>query len=191
MTATIAVGRDFPDGIAVDPSTHYVYVANNGDNTVSVIDESGDAQTGTVIATISVGNTPSAVAVDPFGWWSEPTPSHNVYVTNQNDGTVSVISPEVSPTINGTPSDTTTGTTYWYQFSVTGFPTPTLASSGALPPGLTLAQDGTLSGTPTTPGTYKFVVTASNLLGSATDSVSMTVTRSIHQPNPPCKPLCQ
>jgi YVTN family beta-propeller protein len=71
-TVTIPVGN-FPDGVAVDPSNHNVYVANVSDNTVSVIDESNDSHRGTVTATIPVGNDPTAVAVDPT--------NHNVYVT--------------------------------------------------------------------------------------------------------------
>ena len=52
-----------------------------------------------------------------------------------------------------------------------GFPTPTVAlarNSGALPPGLTLAADGTISGTPTTAGSYTFNLTGRNFVGSAT-----------------------
>jgi len=72
VTATIPVGA-LPWGVAVDPSTHNVYDANDA-GTVSVIDESGDGHTGTVTATIPVGTNPWEVAVDPS--------THNVYVTN-------------------------------------------------------------------------------------------------------------
>ncbi len=59
MTATI-VGND-PDGVAVDPAAGTVYVANDGDGTVSVI----DVATNSVTATIPVGSGPYAVAADP------------------------------------------------------------------------------------------------------------------------------
>ena len=52
-----------------------------------------------------------------------------------------------------------------------GSPAPTVAlgaRSGALPPGLTLANDGTISGTPTTAGTYTFNLRAWNFTGSST-----------------------
>ena len=52
VTAAIGVGTH-PEGMAVDPVTDTVYVANGGDGTVSVIDE----VTGTVTATIGVGPT--------------------------------------------------------------------------------------------------------------------------------------
>jgi YVTN family beta-propeller protein len=79
---TIEVGS-YPSGVAVDPGTHNVYVANNADNTVSVIDETGDGSTGTVTATIGVGVAPSGVAVDPS--------TQKVFVANSVDNTVSVI----------------------------------------------------------------------------------------------------
>ena len=56
------------------------YVTNAHDNTVSVI----DTTTASVIATVPVGSSPSAVAVTPNGRF--------VYVTNQLGNTISVIS---------------------------------------------------------------------------------------------------
>jgi len=85
----IRVGR-IPLGIAVDQATNTVYVANAGDNTVSVIngatcdagDTSGCSQKP---ATVAVGAFGDAVAVDPV--------TNTVFVTNQaaRPGTVSVI----------------------------------------------------------------------------------------------------
>lgn len=60
VTGTVTVGKG-PKGVAVDPSTHMVYVANSGDDTVSVI----DAASRTVVGSIRVSGEPSAVAVDP------------------------------------------------------------------------------------------------------------------------------
>ena len=78
VTATVPVGKN-PWGVAVDPGTHTVYVANaGGDNSVSVIDGSRR----TVTATVPV-KIPWGVAVDPG--------LHTVYVTNWGDDTVSVI----------------------------------------------------------------------------------------------------
>jgi len=56
-----------------------VYVANNGSNSVSVIDAAGNA----VVATIPVGNVPYGIAVDPSGT--------RVYVANNGSNSVSVI----------------------------------------------------------------------------------------------------
>ena len=65
VTGTITVGKR-PSGVAVDPSTHTVYVANSGDDTVSMI----DPVSRTVTASIAVGDRPQVVAVDPAPIWS-------------------------------------------------------------------------------------------------------------------------
>ena len=66
--------------MGVDPSTHTVYVANETDGTVSVI----DGTTNTVTATIVVGSNPIGVGVDPS--------THAVYIANGSlTDTVSVI----------------------------------------------------------------------------------------------------
>jgi YVTN family beta-propeller protein len=62
--------------VAVDPGSRTVYVTNDADDTVSVI----DASTRTVTATVPVGKEPVGVAVDPD--------THTVYVANWFDGTV-------------------------------------------------------------------------------------------------------
>lgn len=69
----------------------------------------------------------------------------------------------MSPTVGST------GAQYRYQFVANGQPTPryTLAS-GSLPPGLVLAADGTLEGTPTAQGSSTFSVRATNSAGSFT-----------------------
>ena len=85
--ATVPVGNG-PFALAVDRLTDTVYVANSGDNTVSVID--GATCNGTHHAgcsqtppTVAVGSGPLGVAVD------EQT--NTVYVTNNNTNTVSMI----------------------------------------------------------------------------------------------------
>jgi YVTN family beta-propeller protein len=62
QVAHISVGKN-PSAIAVDPITHRVYVANDGDHTVSVI----DGLTNSNIRTIPVGNYPSAIGVEDLG----------------------------------------------------------------------------------------------------------------------------
>lgn len=166
VTSTIGTGA-FPYGVAVDPTTSTVYVTNHSDNTVSVIDETTD----TVTSTLGVGSSPVGVAVD--------TTSGAAYVADNADDSMSVITsvPAVAPSISGTPpSPATAGTPYSFAYSVSGTPTPTTTvTGGALPDGLTLSSDGTLSGTPTTAGSYTFTVTASNGIGSDASTQSTIV----------------
>jgi YVTN family beta-propeller protein/VCBS repeat-containing protein len=90
----IGVGRD-PTGVAV--SGDRIYVANQYDKTVSVI----DATNGTVVATIPVGGSASALAVTPDG--------SRAYVTIKGSNRVAVINTAtntVTKTINVGPGPT-------------------------------------------------------------------------------------
>jgi len=85
-TATIHVGV-IPWALAVDQSLHTLYVANNQDETLSVIDTNTcNATTHSSCSirppTLQVGGGPQAVAVDPS--------TNTVYTANFNDNTVSV-----------------------------------------------------------------------------------------------------
>ena len=73
MTTEIKVGRD-PDGVAVNPRTHTIYVTNTTSGTVSVI----NAKTNTVSKTIKVGRNPWGIAVIPL--------TGTVYVANEGAG---------------------------------------------------------------------------------------------------------
>ena len=87
VTATIPVGR-FPVGVAVNPRTDTIYVANANSGTVSVI----SGRTNTVVATIRVGRVPGGVAVNPR--------TNTIYVTNERrPGTVQVISGQTNTVV--------------------------------------------------------------------------------------------
>ncbi len=81
----------------------------------------------------------------------------------------------------GTPYNqtiTATGGTAPYTFAVT---------SGTLPPGLTLATNGTLSGKPTSAGSFSFTVTATDhggATGSQTYSLVVPAPKSLPSPRP-------
>jgi len=70
-----------------------------------------------------------------------------------------------------------------YQFALAG---------GALPPGLSLATSGLLSGTPAKQGTYNFTLTATNLENGCSDSHAYTITVTLSCPaltiDPPTLP---
>lgn len=86
IVATFAVGTT-PSGIAVSPHGSLVYVANFGEDTVSVVDGS------TVTATLPVGSCPQGLAVTPDGNW--------LFVANTADSVVSIIDTSV-PSVVGT-----------------------------------------------------------------------------------------
>src|ERR1700683_1567577 len=76
-----------PFDVAVSPTgpeAGGVYVANEGTDTVSVINPA----TNTVTATIAVGTSPEGVAISPAG-----PEAGDVYVVNEGTDTVSVINP--------------------------------------------------------------------------------------------------
>lgn len=66
-------------GVAFPTSVNLIYVANNLDDNVSVI----DGNTNTVIATVTVGDGPVAASVNPI--------TNQIYVTNQFSNNVSVV----------------------------------------------------------------------------------------------------
>lgn len=74
---TINVGS-YPQGVALSPNTGCLYVANAGDDTISVI----SSHTFTRMASVQVGDWPNDVAIDSI--------TGQVFVSNKNDGTVSV-----------------------------------------------------------------------------------------------------
>ncbi|HUR18576.1 MAG TPA: putative Ig domain-containing protein [Acidimicrobiales bacterium] len=101
-------------------------------------------------------------ATDLYTW------SVDSYVGGSGAYTVTVagdVSAVVAPAFTAdSPPPATVGTAYTYTYTATGDPAPTFAvTSGTLPAGLTLdSTTGVLSGTPTTPETSTFTVTAAN-----------------------------
>ena len=81
------------------------------------------------------------------------------------------------------------GTGYYFQFGETGglLPISFAVTQGAVPPGLTLGADGSLTGTPTkassTPSAFTVTVTDSSTPTRATNSVAYAIT--ISEPPPP------
>ncbi len=70
-----------------------------------------------------------------------------------------------------------------------GNPPYTFAVSGSLPPGIVLATDGTLSGTPTGTGQFTFTVTASDGAGNTGGRIyTLVVTGPVPNPLPPLQP---
>ena len=71
----------------------------------------------------------------------------------------------------------TTNTAYSQTLTATGTtPITWTLSAGTLPTGLTLDSDGTISGTPTKAGTYKFTAKAQNSAGNSTKKFTVKIT---------------
>ena len=84
-----------------------------------------------------------------------------------------------APAITSASSASAThGKPYSFTFTGTGYPLPTVTHTGTAK-GLTYTRGtngtATLSGTPTTAGTYKLTITATNSVGTATQTFTLTV----------------
>jgi hypothetical protein len=124
--------------------------------------------------------TPVQVALPanyvPVGLPSQGWSPHTAYAMLQ------YVSPGSPATISGTPqSPAAVGAPYNFNFTLGGAPAPTAqVSAGSLPPGVTLSSNGALAGTPTTPGSYSFTVTAGNGAGpDASTAATIVVQPSI------------
>ena len=87
VRSTVPVGLD-PLGIALNPTGTFVYVANSGTNTISIIDTATN-----LTQTVTVGLNPESVALSPNG--------SLLYVSNKGADTVSVVD-TVSKTVIAT-----------------------------------------------------------------------------------------
>lgn len=152
------------------------------------------AATGNPTPTFSVvsGALPAGVTLDPASGVLSGVPTvpgtSSFTVGAANGIAPAATTQELAVTITGAPTAPsfssgstppvagTVGTAYTYRFTADGFPAPVFAlRSGNLPAGLTLAADGTLSGTPTTAGSSTFRVSASNGVGQPAVSEAITI----------------
>jgi hypothetical protein len=94
---------------------------------------------------------------------------------------VSVLAIDTFPAVTtATVADGVAGTSYSATIGTTGRPAPTVSlSAGALPAGLALANDGTLSGTPTAAGSFTFTVTAASSVSGISSTAEQTLTITI------------
>ncbi|MFY9910337.1 MAG: chitobiase/beta-hexosaminidase C-terminal domain-containing protein [Candidatus Sulfotelmatobacter sp.] len=78
VDTTISLPAEIPRGVAVNPVTNKIYVANSQTDNVTVIDGASDNST-----TVAVGSTPFAIAVN--------AETNQIYAANYNSNNVSVI----------------------------------------------------------------------------------------------------
>ncbi|HEY5515952.1 MAG TPA: putative Ig domain-containing protein [Pengzhenrongella sp.] len=153
--------------------------------------------TGSPAAALTVTGLPAGLHADPTGtgvWTITGTPDrsvlgeHTITLTADNGLTRTAT---IALTITGAPEvvgpvtvtaplgEPLTGTA----LEATGFPLPVFSlTAGALPPGVSLADDGSgglaLSGTPTTLGSWTVAITATNMIGAASTSLTIDVVQA-------------
>ena len=119
-----------------------IFFSPNANGTATIAGTSMVTGTFTITITASNGVTPNAV--QPFTLIMGQAPA----ITSANNATF------------------TAGQAGSFTVTATGYPTPTLSVSGALPSGVTFTNNGdgtaTISGTPTAGGVFTLTITASN-----------------------------
>ncbi len=161
---TITITPNFPPNFTVGSSYSQTFTANGGTATYTYAITAGALPAGTTLSSGGVlSGTPTAggtfnftiTATDSSTGTGPYTGSH-AYTLLASAPTITVSPASLSAATVGSAYSQTisaSGGTSSYTFAVT---------AGALPAGLTLASDGTLSGTPTAGGTFNFTVTATD-----------------------------
>ncbi|MCL2155897.1 MAG: putative Ig domain-containing protein, partial [Leptospirales bacterium] len=120
----------------------------------------------------TISGTPNTTSTSNF-----TVKATNIAGSNTKALSLIIILAPVAPiiTTDSLPNGTV-GTTYNQTLTVTGAaPITWSIDSGTLPDGLTLAENGIISGTPSTVGTSNFTVKATNIAGSTTKSLTITI----------------
>ena len=179
--ATVVVGPASLPAATVGAAYSQTIVATGGTSPYTYTKTSGSLPAGVTLASTGVvSGTPTAGGTFTFtvkavdsSTGSGPYNGSKTYTLTVNSATI-VVAPSTLPaaTVAAAYSQTITasGGTSTYTFAKT---------AGSLPAGLTLASNGTLSGTPTAGGSFTFTVTATDSstgTGPYTGSLSYTLT---------------
>ncbi|NLT39426.1 MAG: S-layer homology domain-containing protein, partial [Clostridiales bacterium] len=157
-------------------------LAATGDSPITWSKESGDLPGGlTLSAGGAISGTPTT-----GGTFNFTVKAENMAGSDTKELSIKV---SVAPTITtDTLPDGTVGTAYSQALAATGdTPITWSIESGVLPNGLTLSAGGTISGTPTTGGTFNFTVKAENAVGSDTRTISIIINPAPPVNNPPVR----
>ncbi|MEU2611210.1 Ig domain-containing protein [Micromonospora sp. NPDC007271] len=155
-TITITSGTPASSVTAYEAYPEHTFTASGGTAPYTLSLRAGALPPGMALASAgTLSGTPTTPGSYPFE--IRMTDAHGFYA--EQDVTVKVVAPTITIT-SGVP------TSPWYTaqpypthtFKASGGTGPYAASlrAGALPPGMALASAGTLSGTPTTTGSYSF-----------------------------------
>lgn len=167
VTTYVVASGSLPPGLALDPATGRI---------------SGTPTTPGVYTVDIQGSNTSSVSSQPLTFTIEPSvPLGLVYATPLVFASGQTIGGQAPVLTQPTPGLPTVYALAGASRAVTaaakrGTAQDGAAPTGPLPPGLTLGADGTVSGTPTTPGVYAFTIVATNGTRTASSSASYTVT---------------
>ncbi|MEJ1155165.1 ice-binding family protein [Microbacterium marmarense] len=127
---------------------------------------------GTVLAYTSItANTGATIDGRLLALTGAVTLDDNLISVDETCDTTTPVETASPAITSSAPAAGETGTPYSHTVTATGTPAPTYSSSGTLPTGTTLdSATGVISGTPTTPGTFVFTITASN--GATPDAIA-------------------
>ncbi len=130
--------------------------------------------------TLSSSGILSGTPTMPGVYTGTVTAANGVGFPASQNFAITVRPPNSPPIItNGPAPSGTVGVFYSFSYTATGVPTPTFSASGTLPPGLTLAANGVLSGTPTMSGVYQGTIDATNGVSpDATQAFSIAIAPS-------------
>jgi len=168
---TVVVGARLDDlGASVDQGSAYVFARSGG---VWTQQQKLTAGGGSANALFGF-----AVALD--GDTLVVSAPGEVMSSNLEQGSVYVFAVSPCPTLTFAPASLPNGVKgipYQRQITASGGAGPFqfAVAGGALPPGLTLAQNGLLSGTPTKQGTYNFTLRATDLSSGCSGTRKYTI----------------
>jgi len=147
-TAGLTLKAVYSDGTSktIDSGTEF----SSSNELVATIDDTGK------VSAISAGEATITAAYNSF------TVSVKITVSDSQPILIPVITTTAGALAHGM-----VGTDYSVTIAAGNSPTAFTVSSGNLPEGLNIGNDGVISGTPTTAGTSNFSVTASNEAGTS------------------------
>jgi hypothetical protein len=170
--------------VTIAPKTATVTVGNTQQFTATVVAQGGADET---VMWLVEGHVSSLTTVTPTGLLTVAEGETATTITVKaisnfnpeifDNATVTIVEDVIPPTITtATLPDGAIDIDYFKQLEATGSQPITWAiANGNLPTGLTLSENGVISGTPTAEGNFEFTVKAQNAAGSTEQKLSIKI----------------